>query len=378
MRKQSETHSRCRPCLEFLEHRSLLSGVYGFYQGPGHGMAPPPVSPFHTASPPLMNLAFWGGGSAFANGRTPAPGAAPADNGSSAQDDDANNTGAPAQPSNSGSSGPMAQSSFQTSIKVDSTSPSPSLPLSSAALPGVSVAPPLTRTSSAGPTGFRFEPLDAQQVAGVLGKDIGQESATGNNSSSNSSGNLNNAAAASLPNPVPPLPVADNAATSKLAILNDNGSQRSVPLSGAGSISFAMFGRHPGRRARHRISLLRRPDLAIVGNASGENELGEPGSADLLASAVPFDRAALDRALDEFLRPFEDLGSADFDARGPLRFVLYSLAIAGGLTAIELIRRRRERRDSTGGAGDPDSACFSSSDTLGFPELPGSWSSRLS
>jgi len=118
----------------------------------------------------------------------------------------------------------------------------------------------------------------------------------------------------------------------------------------------------------------------ITGDSAGPrgtklDELPQPESDDLIAHLFPFDRATIAVAIDRFFQQLEDFGAGDLAEPGLAHLVLLSAALASTLTALEVVRRRRRRvAVSLGRAGE--FAC--GSDHIGFPELPGSWSSRLS
>lgn len=105
-----------------------------------------------------------------------------------------------------------------------------------------------------------------------------------------------------------------------------------------------------------------------------ENPL-PPASADLFAGMVTFDRAAIERAIDRFLEKFDDRSARQLLRPGPGRIILVSTALAGSALALEAMRRRW-RHDSIGGMVRVRSR-NRREDLLGFPELPGRWTSRL-
>jgi hypothetical protein len=110
-------------------------------------------------------------------------------------------------------------------------------------------------------------------------------------------------------------------------------------------------------------------------DGTGE-ELPRPSSADLLVRALPFDRVSLDRAIDQFFQQLEELNAGDLVKPGPARIVLYSLAMASTFAALDSVRKWWRQGGAYQAARVRDS--LATTDHIGFPELPGSWSSRLS
>ncbi len=100
-----------------------------------------------------------------------------------------------------------------------------------------------------------------------------------------------------------------------------------------------------------------------------------PSSADVIAGAIPFDRATLERAIDRFIEQIDDLGASDLVGRGPARIILLSMALASGVLALDVLRRRWLQSVIGGEWRARDRQ--ERQDRPGFPQLPGSWSSRL-
>ena len=107
-------------------------------------------------------------------------------------------------------------------------------------------------------------------------------------------------------------------------------------------------------------------------------ELPPPHAAGLIADLLPFDRASLGQAVDRFFDQLEDLdlGMGQLVDQEPTRVIPFSLAVLGTVTALEVARRRLTSKPVvlkvTAGPGSRGSEQL-----LGFPELPGSWSTRL-
>jgi hypothetical protein len=96
----------------------------------------------------------------------------------------------------------------------------------------------------------------------------------------------------------------------------------------------------------------------------------------LVAGVLPFDRASLEQAVDQFFDQLEDLGVGQFVEQAPSRVLPLSLTVIGAVTAVE-VARRRFRSKTNGGISTRRQDALSSEELRGFPELPGSWSTRL-
>jgi hypothetical protein len=105
-------------------------------------------------------------------------------------------------------------------------------------------------------------------------------------------------------------------------------------------------------------------------------EIPLPHAAGLVAGVLPFDQASLEQAVDQFFDRLEDLGVGQFVEQAPSRALPLSLAVIGTVAAVE-VARRRLRSKSDGGTGTRRQDVLSSEELRGFPELPGSWSTRL-
>jgi hypothetical protein len=106
-----------------------------------------------------------------------------------------------------------------------------------------------------------------------------------------------------------------------------------------------------------------------------DEEVPSPRGADLIAQVLPFEFASLERALEQFVRHLDDLDVRTLVTRGPTPLVLFTLTLLGSAAAVELARRSwRRRRSGRWGLriADPLGRDIS----LGFPELPGSWTER--
>jgi hypothetical protein len=115
-------------------------------------------------------------------------------------------------------------------------------------------------------------------------------------------------------------------------------------------------------------------DPLIAAGDPQADRLPEPRRADLIASVLPVDRAAIDRVIDRLFAQLDELGAGDHSRSGPARIALVSLALSGSLLALEAARRSW-RRFWAGGS----LAGYGSVGRCGlgrFPARPKSWSSR--
>src|SRR5271157_4159837 len=112
-------------------------------------------------------------------------------------------------------------------------------------------------------------------------------------------------------------------------------------------------------------------------NLSGnQTKLLLPQAAGLIANAVPFDQAALEKAVDQFFDQLEALGMGQIAEQGPTRVIPLSLALLSTVAAVEVARRRLKSRTGERKITERQSP-LGSEELLGFPELPGSWSTNL-
>jgi hypothetical protein len=107
-----------------------------------------------------------------------------------------------------------------------------------------------------------------------------------------------------------------------------------------------------------------------------QEEIPLPHAAGLVAGVLPFDRASLEQAVDQFFDRLEDLGVGQFVEQAPSRMLPLSLTVIGTVAAAE-VARRRFRSKTEGGSSIRRQDALSSEELRGFPELPGSWSTRL-
>ena len=107
-----------------------------------------------------------------------------------------------------------------------------------------------------------------------------------------------------------------------------------------------------------------------------ESKLLLPQAAGLIANALPFDETALEHAVDQFFDQLEELGMGQIVESGPTHVIPLSLAMLGTITAAEVARRRLRSRN-TESQGTGQIYPLGSEELLGFPELPGSWSTNM-
>ncbi len=148
-------------------------------------------------------------------------------------------------------------------------------------------------------------------------------------------------------------------------------------------MSFPILGRKAQRHLSRLSQLLRiqskilttgEVDPPVIGKQ--ESKLLLPQAAGLIANALPFDETALEQAVDRFFDQLDELGMGQIVESGPNHVIPLSLAMLGTITAAEAARRRlRARNAETQGTGQ--TSPLGSEELLGFPELPGSWSTNL-
>jgi hypothetical protein len=117
-------------------------------------------------------------------------------------------------------------------------------------------------------------------------------------------------------------------------------------------------------------------DLSAALGGDLADGLPRPMGADLIGEFLPFQRTSLDRAVNRFLQQFNDVDVRELVEQNPAHIVLFSLTVTSSVVALDLARRRWQR----GALRTADVRVRdlrASRDHLGFPELPGSWSSRL-
>jgi hypothetical protein len=101
-----------------------------------------------------------------------------------------------------------------------------------------------------------------------------------------------------------------------------------------------------------------------------------PHAAGLIAEALPLDGRSLQQAIDQFLDRLPELDLGQFKEEGPARVVPYSLVFLGAVVAA-LAVRRRFRGNGAGDMVSRERDSRENDDLIGFPELPGSWSTRV-
>jgi hypothetical protein len=111
-------------------------------------------------------------------------------------------------------------------------------------------------------------------------------------------------------------------------------------------------------------------------SSGNQTKLLLPQAAGLIANAVPFDEVALEKAVDQFFAQLEGLGMGQLVEPGPTRVIPLSLALLSTVAAVEVARRRLQSRTGERKATERQNP-LGSEELLGFPELPGSWSTNL-
>jgi hypothetical protein len=116
---------------------------------------------------------------------------------------------------------------------------------------------------------------------------------------------------------------------------------------------------------------------SLTARFAGDEPRGLPGPMgdDLIANILPFQRASIERAVDRFFNQLSDVELREFVAANPAQIVFFSVTLTSTVIALEFARRWRQRSLVAAGGRVRDSR--ESRDQVGFPELPGSWSSRL-
>jgi hypothetical protein len=369
MRKQPGVVSHCRPSFDSLEERVLMSGGHPGSTGPGEMFwsSPPHAGhsePIFLGRPPFDG-APWSEGE-WAQSPDGAPPSRPGEP-------------APSQPAGSSPSpqavlGPLNPSGSFSQSKSDSASGLES-PSGIAAGPGAlatSVATGQPATTEPEPSGAISLESPAAGNAAIwagVGKETGQEpGGVGNGPSS--------PAVASPPAQLLSLSEADStwARLVSQGAASAGGDQQTG--NGAGRGAFTPSGR-PGAAITTRGLLLSTAYVSTdLTDGSHDDERPRASSADLIARALPFDRAAIDRAIDQFFQQFDVLGGGDLAGRGPAHTLMYMIALASTFAALDVVRRRW--RLTTSGRHVRVRHPRAAGGPIGFPELPGSWCSRPS
>ena len=400
--------SRCRPSLEYLEERALLSGGFSGSQGTGEMFASPAPPSIPTGSlSPTSPGPVGAQGSQDDSARSP--------DGSSTSQLGPNMTnqaipgatmslvspGSPGQLVPTMTNHPDGDTSNQPTMGVDMvgifrgvdspqpqfgplTSPGPvpppvisapakvqSGPTGSGPAGPTSLDTPavMTEPETTGPVSPGLEATGGASVTVSAGREIGPE--VGGTSNTGPSGPAVTSPPAQLLSLLDP----DSVSVRLLSegTVGVGGSQRAV--NGAGRASLTVTDQH-GTAITGRGGLVATTDVSTALTDAQADDWPRPGSADLIASALPFDRAALDRAIDRFFHQFEDLSAGELVSRSPTQILLYSVALASTFAALEVVRRRW--RLTTTGKDIRVRHPLAISDHIGFPELPESWSSRIS
>jgi hypothetical protein len=111
-------------------------------------------------------------------------------------------------------------------------------------------------------------------------------------------------------------------------------------------------------------------------SSSDPEEAPLPHAAGLISEVLPLDRAGLEQAIDQFFDQLEELGVGQLVEHWPVHVIPLSVVAIGTVTAAEIARRQLRSKKNRGYAAwrqDP----LGSEELRAFPELPGSWSTRL-
>jgi hypothetical protein len=373
--------SRCRPSFDSLEERSLLSGSYfGPGPAPDAGFRPPP--PILGTPPPL---AIPGSDGA----RGPQVGIAPTRGESWPErpENDAGHQGVAAAIVSAAASSttsivpiftnPVITSNVAPVIKFvpEQNSVSPS---NNGVVPGFATGTQVIVPSATPEPGTNAPPVSlAAPASGTAASAVGVAASPGREAVSEAVFASTSPIGATIGSqPAQPLPFIEDGLTVSTSLL----SQSNLTAPGTQVVNIA-----PGQGS---MTIASRPTIAVTSRGAlfatalslfdlkndHNGEWPHPSRADLLASALPFDRASLDRAIDRFLHQFEDLTARELVGESPTHIVLYSLMTTTVVAGLYAVHRRWTR---TGWQARVRYR-MATPDPVGFPELPGSWSSRLS
>ena len=386
MRKHPGLISRCRPSVDRLEERALLSGGI---PGPGPIFAPPMPPPVHSQPPSLGNLEP-DQRQTYQDARA----LSPVDSWSSQPQ-------SWAEPYLIGASSTQPTGAGPTPSVSDVDSPSqaagglafllivgPAIPSGSLSqgrvdpAPGVGTPSNLGSTPGSIVTSLAQDAPGASDPAGVVAVDApaaGSMVMVGEDLGAENVGvvNLSLAPAANSP-PAQLLSLLDpgnGVATHLLSPREASPPDNSLLSKGAGQWPLIAVGAS-GSPSTGRTRTPGTSEAATGHHDRGLEELLGPTSADLLASALPFDRAAIEQAIDRFFQEYEDLNPRALIGPRPVKTLLYALALASTAAGLDVARRRWTHFKT--GKNVRVRRPLALTEPVGFPQLPGSWSSRLS
>lgn len=409
MGKHAGIVSRCRLGFDRLEERALLSGGNPGLPGPMPGLAPPPTPQVYS-EPPASAPPIPAGAAGYqanwprpSNGSPPSPlsaltapepppsiDAQPAistqpQRASESPPQSPGTTGpvsavnSPSDPAVTAAGvpviGPVVPSSFNSPGRAE---PAPGVAILSSlsSIPG-SMASAVT--VGRGPSGAAATEPDGSGAVGVdtlaadsaitVGKEFAEEGGAGNSFSIGP-------AAGSLPAQPLSLLGGDHGGLMRVVSPGEGShSPNSLTATSAGQSpeSGAEWSR-PRPTAGAETARTTTTDRGLEVGAL--DEWPGPSGVDLIAGMLPFNRAALDRAIERFFHQMEDPNPGGFVGQRPAHVVFCTLALACTFAALDVInkRRRQARAGRNGGVRDP----LTTGAPVGFPELPGSWISRLS
>jgi hypothetical protein len=361
MRKHPWAVVRCRPNFDCLEERALLSGGNPWAPGPGPMPAPPSTTPVHP-EPPSFSPAAPGDGQGW-------PG----------RGDQAQVGSWGSQPNETPQSQPGGRNSSEPTVSPQQTIPdddSPSEPVGTSSPPSI-VGPSIPAgsffqakgdpaPSPAGPVASNAPAVEASIGAG---KEPVEVIGAGNNSSIGS-------AASSPPAQLLAALDADGGVSTRLLAPADGFARENSLTGGAsGPGSLAVSGLS-GSAYNFGLGKMPTRDASTDRSVGRLQQLPGPKSADLITSVLPLDRGALDRAIDQFFQQFEEIDPDELVRPMSARIILYTLAVAGAYAGLDVVRRHW--RQAKAGKYVRAPHALATAYPVGFPQLPGSWSSRLS
>jgi hypothetical protein len=142
-----------------------------------------------------------------------------------------------------------------------------------------------------------------------------------------------------------------------------SGGRLAEPYSGEGVPGSGGRGKGAGAEAR--------AGTAVRESTLVELEVPAPQRSDLITDFRPFDRAAVEQAIDRFLQQFEDLGVGLSRFQGPTDVLVELLAVAVALTAWKVVPKMLGRSREE----DAELVAVDVATSLdGISGLPGSWS----
>jgi hypothetical protein len=376
MPKRVGTEKSRRPGFDWLEHRALLSGAMGW---PGGGWAAP-------SGPSPRAESGWFQGPGPGGPTIPFAGQPNQDFGPDSIGSESPEWGpggfAPSQAGAGSWSSPVGPSLFLAGGAWSSASWNG--PLTAVVYLQVNVAAPSSAALAPAFAGFTpaHGSAGAQPAAAGQGTSAAESGATGTNSvvvpaNAKESGQdppsvVPSQSSLGVTPPAQGSTFDANLAGRGLSLVLSSGSDGSA--GGPTGVPWTT-----GRAGSEHATLARTHDAwpvhALIDSGDPHSDfVPEPSRADLIASVLPVDRAAVDRAIDRLFHQLDELGAGDHSRSGPARIALVSLALTGSLLALDAARRSWRRFWAGGSLAGHDSV--GRCNPGGFPARPRSWSSR--